>query len=323
MANLRVVTYNPTSGRLEVPQAGDVHLIEKNIQLNASLLLTGTVDGRDIAADGTKLDLATMTGAMNLDTMDAKVGFLTITQAVDLDAMETRVNALDAAVVLMGVWDASTAVFPTSTVAGESWICSVAGTVGGIPFALNDRIVALIDGASTSVYAGNWHKLDYSDEVSTVAGRTGAVVLVEADITDLQSYLLATSIDSLSKLNTIVGETLIITGDARLSDTRAPKWPINTGLTAYATGGQANATLLNGSELNVCTTCATAADSFKLPTAVAELVCAFTNRGAAYAHLYPNTSDEIETEGVNNPIVVNPYGTVELAAIDATNWILI
>lgn len=46
---------------------------------------------------------------------------------------------------------------------------------------------------------------------------------LEADITDLQAYLLATSIDTLAELNDIVGDaTLIDTGDSRLSDSRAP-----------------------------------------------------------------------------------------------------
>jgi len=46
---------------------------------------------------------------------------------------------------------------------------------------------------------------------------------VEADITDLQDYLLSADIDTLAKLNAILtGNTLIDTNDARLSDARTP-----------------------------------------------------------------------------------------------------
>ena len=111
------------------------------------------------------------------DAEQTKVGYLTVTQAVDLDAIETRVNGLDAAVVLQGTWDASAGTFPGggTAQAGDSWIVSVAGTVDSTAFALNDRIIAILDNASTSTYATNWHKADYSDEVVSVAGLTGAV----------------------------------------------------------------------------------------------------------------------------------------------------
>ena len=46
---------------------------------------------------------------------------------------------------------------------------------------------------------------------------------VEADITDLQAYLLAADIDTLAELNAILTDaTLIDTGDSRLSDARTP-----------------------------------------------------------------------------------------------------
>lgn len=102
---------------------------------------------------------------------------VSVTQAVDLDAIETRVNALDAAVVLSGTWDASVGTFPGggTAQAGQSYIVSTGGTVGGQVFVANDRIVAITDNASTTTYASNWHKLDYTDAVLSVAGLTGAI----------------------------------------------------------------------------------------------------------------------------------------------------
>lgn len=134
----------------------------------------------------TKVDFIAVTQAVNLDTMESdilsaktKTDHITVTQPVDLDAIETRVNALDAAVVLKGVWDASAGTFPGggTAQAGDSWIVSVGGTVNGVVFTANDRIVAIVDNASTATYAANWHKLDYTDAVLSVDGQTGAIDL--------------------------------------------------------------------------------------------------------------------------------------------------
>lgn len=96
-----------------------------------------------------------------------------------LAELATDVAALDAAVVLKGTWDASSGSFPGggSAQAGWSYIVSQSGTVDGIAFTQNDRIVAITDNASTSTYAANWHKLDYTDQVLSVDGQTGAVDL--------------------------------------------------------------------------------------------------------------------------------------------------
>jgi hypothetical protein len=147
-------------------------------------------------ADETKIDYLTVTGATDLDTIRTKAGHITVTQAVDLDAIETRVNALDAAVVLSGTWDASAGTFPGggTAQAGQSYIVSVGGTVNGQVFVANDRIVAILDNASTTTYAANWHKLDYTDQVLSVDGATGAVSLSstyqgkDATLTALAAY---------------------------------------------------------------------------------------------------------------------------------------
>ena len=122
-----------------------------------------------------------------IDGDKAKVDFISVTQAVDLDAIETRVNALDAAVVLMGTFDASGGAFPGggTAQAGESWIASVGGTIDGIEINVSDRLIAITDNASTGTYSGNWHLADYSDSVQSVAGKTGAVTLVTGDITNV------------------------------------------------------------------------------------------------------------------------------------------
>lgn len=120
-----------------------------NITASGNIIVSGTVDGRDIAADGATLDALSGTP-----------------------------------VSLQGTWAANAGTFPGggTAAAGYSYIVSVSGTVDGIEFTANDRIVAITGNASTTTYAGNWHKLDYTDEVQSVAGKTGAVTLVPADV---------------------------------------------------------------------------------------------------------------------------------------------
>lgn len=120
----------------------------------------------------------------------SKLGYISITQSVDLDDIETRVDALDASVVLKGTWDASSGSFPGggTAQAGYSWIVSVSGTVDGVDFVANDRILAVLDNASTTTYSGNWHKLDYTDQVLSVAGKTGAVTLLTSDISGISAF---------------------------------------------------------------------------------------------------------------------------------------
>lgn len=130
-----------------------------------------------VVLDADDIDDALTVNKFATATQLAKVDNITITQAVDLDTIEARVNALDAAVVLKGSWDATSGLFPGggTAQAGESWIVSGAGTVDGVDFTINDRIVALVDNAPTGIYATNWLKLDYTDQVISVVGLTGAI----------------------------------------------------------------------------------------------------------------------------------------------------
>ena len=100
-----------------------------------------------------------------------------------IQKLNGNIAALDAAIVLKGNWDASAGTFPGggTAQAGYLYIVSVAGTVDGVAFAVNDRIVAIADNASTTTYAGNWFKEDYTDQVLSVFGRTGAVTAESGD----------------------------------------------------------------------------------------------------------------------------------------------
>lgn len=96
-----------------------------------------------------------------------------------LSEIATNVAAIGTPVQLKGTWDASSGSFPGggSAQAGWSYIVSTGGTVDSVVFVAGDRIIAITNNASTSTYAANWHHLDYTDQVSSVDGQTGAVDL--------------------------------------------------------------------------------------------------------------------------------------------------
>jgi hypothetical protein len=155
------------------------------VSLAGQVLTVDPITESDISDLGSYQPLATVltnTTASFLIADETKLDFVAVTQAVDLDTMELRVNALDTATVLAGAWDASAGTFPSTTTAGMTYIVSVAGTVGGIAFNVDDRLLALVNNPSTTVYATNWLILDYTDKVLSVAGRTGAVVLAKTDV---------------------------------------------------------------------------------------------------------------------------------------------
>lgn len=94
---------------------------------------------------------------------------------------------------------------------------------------------------------------------------------------------------------------------------------LTTGLTAFATGGQASATALP-SQFNEVTTAATAGDSVKLPAAVAGTVVIVKNEGATSIDVFPTTGDTINDGAANAAVKLPVGGTATFTAINATNW---
>lgn len=108
-----------------------------------------------------------------------KVAYLAVTQAVDLDQMEADIAALANGMVYKGNWDASAGSFPGAGAAQTGWFytVSVGGTVDSVTFNVGDRLIAITDNASASVYAANWTQLDATDAVTAVDSQTGAIDL--------------------------------------------------------------------------------------------------------------------------------------------------
>lgn len=119
---------------------------------------------------------------------ETKVDFITVTQAVNLDTMESDIAALANGMVYKWNRDASAWTFPWGWTA-QTWrfyTVSVGGTVDAVVFNVDDRIVATIDNASATTYAGNWTKLDATDAVTSVFGRLWNVVATNWDYTASQ-----------------------------------------------------------------------------------------------------------------------------------------
>ncbi|MBP1842017.1 hypothetical protein J2046_000261 [Rhizobium petrolearium] len=75
-----------------------------------------------------------------------------------VDAIDQQVAAITAAGNFRGEWNASSGAFPGGGTAekGDTWLVTTAGTTGGRFFAVGDRIVALMDNASATTFAGSW-----------------------------------------------------------------------------------------------------------------------------------------------------------------------
>lgn len=143
------------------------------------------------------ISILNATTASFTTALDTKLG---IASSIELgylsgvsSSIQTQINTINSslggltdAVILKGSWAANAGTFPGSGTAKAGWtyIISVAGTVDGQTFAVGDRIMAIVANASTSTFASNWFKLDYTDQVLSVNTYTGAVVLNADDISD-------------------------------------------------------------------------------------------------------------------------------------------
>jgi len=79
MTELEIVGLDEAAGELEAPQAGDTYVAKRDVSIEGDLAITGTVDGRDIAADGVVLDTAVVAGGTVPLTANWNVGAFKIT----------------------------------------------------------------------------------------------------------------------------------------------------------------------------------------------------------------------------------------------------
>jgi hypothetical protein len=99
-----------------------------------------------------------------------------------------------------------------------------------------------------------------------------------------------------------------------------PLFKATNAITAFAGGGQGSATALT-STVNRITTCATAGDSVKLPTATAGSVVIVVNDGATAADIFPASGDGINALSANTAVRLSS-GSNALYSCEVTGtWI--
>lgn len=92
-----------------------------------------------------------------------------------------------------------------------------------------------------------------------------------------------------------------------------------TGITAYAGGGQTNATALTKGWNNVGTV-ATAADSVKLPTAALGKVVTVKNSGAAALAVFPSSGGAINGGTADTSVTLQPGEVMVFRGTSTTAW---
>ena len=140
-------------------------------------LITLTDDSDDITEGISNLFLTT--------GERSKLGNVPADTNQDLSDLNSAIVALQGSLIPQGSWNASTNTpdITGTTETGYYWIVSDAGStsLGGITdWEVNDWAIKTATG---------WAKVDNTDSVLTVAGRTGNIVLAISDITGLQTAL--------------------------------------------------------------------------------------------------------------------------------------
>jgi len=146
-------------------------------------------------------------------------------------------SSIAGSVTYKGTWDAATnsptlANPPASTTKGWYYVVSAAGTRFGIDFAVGDWIIS-----NGSI----WQKVDLTDSVSSVFGRTGAVVATTGDY----------SASQISGLGSLATQNGTFSGTSSGTNTGDQSISITGDATAAASAGVLTATVtkINGTSL--------------------------------------------------------------------------
>lgn len=95
---------------------------------------------------------------------------------------------------------------------------------------------------------------------------------------------------------------------------------VQTGVTAHAGGGQANATQLTA-ELVQLSTVATSGDSVKLPPSQAGAQITIVNNGSASANVFPASGEQINSGGANTAAAQAAAAVTIYYCFVAGNWV--
>nr|SMH63352.1 Hypothetical protein FSTVLC9_317 [Faustovirus] len=158
-----------------------------------------------------------------------------------------------------------------------------------------------------------------------LVGRTTADIFTNKIIIDPSNTIASNNILVGSSVITIEDSAptagQVLTATSATSAAFASAWEADTGITAFATGGQASATLLTF-PVNIVATVATAGDSVKLPVAAdwEDRLIVVKNTAANSMDLFPNTGDNINALGDDTALAVAAGVSVQLVSVGSGTW---
>lgn len=285
--------------------------------LNTGLYRIGA-DNIGVTAGGAKvLDIAT-TGLSVVGTTTSS-GAILASATTDATTKDTGSIITEGGIgvekaIFAGTSITATTSVITDTIAEKTLDAGV--TIDGV--VLSDSSVALADGlvsdlaiklgadANNGIYGVSDTQLGIAVEGVLVGG---------ANTTGLFT-------DSIVEQTTSVGVTVagVLAKSGGITSTIPNIYKGVTSITAFATGGQASATVLTG-EFNEVTVCATAGDSVKLPTPVLGTVINVKNAGANYSDVFGQTGATIDGGSANTASRLQPGQTMQFKANSTTAWV--
>ena len=269
------------------------------------------------------------------ETVSGKIRISTSAEATagtnDLTAMtpaKTK-SVVDAAVVggvtYQGTFDASAPADLSNTEKGDLYIISVAGTYQGQTWAVGDHLLINADMGGT-LDPAKIDKVDNTDSVTSVAGRTGAVTLSTADISGLATVASTGAYSDLTGAPTLA--TVATTGAySDLSGTPSLATVATTGAYSDLTGTPTLATVATTgaySDLTGTPTLGTAAaedvgtsagnvvqldGTAKLPAVDGSQLTNLPTSGFTYQEQSTNAFNVSVTDSTNNIVMCSILGT--------------
>tara|TARA_R110002096_G_scaffold50015_7_gene131774 strand:- start:2610 stop:3659 length:1050 start_codon:yes stop_codon:yes gene_type:complete len=189
----------------EKGQANGIATLDANAKVPAVELNIATDQNIIDKASGALIDAARIApdNIINVNSNVALTNVNAVKGLVD--------NAVASVYKAKGSWDASLNLFPANTKEGYIYRVSTVGIVDGVSFDIGDHLLSIADNASTTVYAGNWNKIDNNDDIISVFGRKGVITSQNNDYTASQVTNTVsgdlTSIDVQSAINELVVRT--------------------------------------------------------------------------------------------------------------------